>query len=381
MKFEQVVGQEKLLEQLKKMVDVNKLPHALFLKGKSGHGALPIAISLASYLLTPKDERSLLEESNSYQKATKGLHPDMNYAFPVVIQKPKKRKDTTSRDFLKEWRSALAANSYMSDSDWIISITTSTGLGDINTTECHQIIRNLTLKPFESEHKVQIIWMPQYLGKNGNRLLKIIEEPPANTYIIFVGDTTESVLNTLTSRCQIFNVPRISDQKIQEALVTHHGLSVEAANRLSFLAEGDYAQAKMLLTLDDSVSLDFVLEWIECCKNSDALKIKNWITVFIEYSKEEQKGIFIYFLKILREIIHLRIMGANRSKLNQVEQKLIENNVTLNIITIGHIEIISNTVNDMYTLLGRNANIKILLFQGSLQIGKIIKMSTLATEV
>jgi len=57
MTFEQVVGQKELLNQLKKMVDEDKMPHAIFLNGQSGYGPLAIALAISSYILTPKEER------------------------------------------------------------------------------------------------------------------------------------------------------------------------------------------------------------------------------------------------------------------------------------------------------------------------------------
>ena len=381
MKMDQVVGQVDILNQLKNMVDNDKLPHALFLKGQPGYGPLPVALALSAYVLTPFDQRENLENSKSYHKVKKLIHPDLNFAFPVVKHRSKKRKETTSRDFIKEWRNALSINPYLSDSEWIISISTSTSVGDINVAECNQIISNLSLKPFESTHKVQIIWMPQYLGNNGNKLLKLIEEPPENSIIIFIGNSTENVLQTITSRCQIINIPRISDHAIQSALVQNHGIDFEKSKRISFLSEGDYNKAQSLLTMKDEVSLEYILEWLNSSFTGDALLIRNWINTFIDFGKEEQKGILIYLLKVLRELIHINVLGIEMSKLDESEKLLIQKNVTLNKLTIEDIEEISNIVNDTYVLLSRNANPRILLFQNSLQIGKIIKKSTLETEV
>jgi len=381
MTFEQVVGQKELLNQLKKMVDEDKMPHAIFLNGQSGYGPLAIALAISSYILTPKEERENLPESKSYQKATKYIHPDLNFAFPVVKHNTKKRAETTSKDFINEWRTILSKDGYQSDSEWIISISSSTSVGDINVSECNQIFNNLSLKPFESEHKVQIIWMPQYLGNNGNKLLKLIEEPPRNSIIIFVGNSIDTVLKTITSRCQIINVPRISDETLQLALEHKHQLDSEIAKKVSFLAEGNYSKAKTLLSIKEDISLDFILEWLEIARSRSALDIRNWINKFIDLGKEEQKGLLIYFLKTLIEVVHIRFTGIEMSKLNDRERIIIQKNVTLNNLTIEHIGEISDVVNETYVLLQRNANPRILLFQGSLLIGKIFKKSTLATEV
>jgi len=373
MKFQDVIGQKSLLQELKSMVDTDTLPHAFFLKGESGYGPLAVGVAIAAYVLTKKEERVNLEVSSSYQKAINFIHPDLNFAFPVVAHKSKKRKDTTSRDFISEWRNALKTQPYLNDSDWIMAITNTTSVGNMNVAECNNIISNLTLKPFESDHKVQIIWMPQYLAKEGNRLLKIIEEPPAGTHIIFIGDDTEKVLSTITSRCQIISVPRIDDQSITEALVKNHGESQESAQRISFLADGNYGKAVALLSLDESLSFEMVAQWVSAAYSGSALTIRNWVASFNDLGKEEQKSTLIYLLKTLRELVRLKLLGPEHCKLVEEERKLIENNVILNNLTIPHIGDITDVVNDTYVLLERNANPRILMFQKSLEIGKIIK--------
>jgi len=128
--------------------------------------------------------------------------------------------------------------------------------------------------------------MPQYLGNNGNKLLKLIEEPPRNSIIIFVGNSIDTVLKTITSRCQIINVPRISDETLQLALEHKHQLDSEIAKKVSFLAEGNYSKAKTLLSIKEDISLDFILEWLEIDRSRSALDIRNWINKFIDLGKE-----------------------------------------------------------------------------------------------
>ena len=380
MKFEEVVGQKNLIAELIKNVDDDRLPHALFFKGKNGYGPLPLALSLAAYLLTPVDKRKSPQTSKGYQKAVTYLHPDFHFAFPTVKHPDKSRKDTTAKDFIKEWRDALDKNPYFAISDWLVSISTSNSAGDINVAECNQIINNLSLKTFESKHKVQIIWMPEYLGSNGNKLLKLIEEPPENSVIILVGDSTEGVLNTILSRCQIINVPRIEDEEIMQQLSDRHNLNSEAARRMAFLADGDYDQAVSLLTIDSNITLNFMLEWISACEDGQAAGIRNWVSRFTELSTEERKGTLHYYLKVLREIMHFKILGIEHNKLNAEECSLIQKNVLLGDLTVEDIDGISEVVNHAIELLTWNANVRILMFQSSLEIGQIITKRALVSE-
>jgi len=57
------------------------------------------------------------------------------------------------------------------------------------------------------------MWMPEYLGKEGNKLLKLIEEPPPETLFILVAENEAQILSTILSRCQLVKIPRCRKQK------------------------------------------------------------------------------------------------------------------------------------------------------------------------
>ncbi|MFN7015150.1 MAG: hypothetical protein ACK4ON_12860, partial [Bacteroidia bacterium] len=87
--------------------------------------------------------------------------------------------------------------------DWLQFIGAENKQGNITADECNDIMRKLNLKSFESAYKILVLWMPEYLGKEGNKLLKLIEEPPDNTLFILVAEQEEGILPTLISRCQV----------------------------------------------------------------------------------------------------------------------------------------------------------------------------------
>ena len=69
----------------------------------------------------------------------------------------------------------------------------------------------MSLKSFESEYKILIMWMPEFLGKEGNKLLKLIEEPPPNTLFIFVAENEGMILQTILSRTQLVKIPLLTN--------------------------------------------------------------------------------------------------------------------------------------------------------------------------
>ena len=86
--------------------------------------------------------------------------------------------DPRTDPLLDQWRELLLEHPYPHINQWLDHIGAENKQGNINKEECVNIIKKLSLKTFEGSHKVLIMWLPEYLGKEGNRLLKLIEEPP-----------------------------------------------------------------------------------------------------------------------------------------------------------------------------------------------------------
>ena len=140
-------------------------------------------------------------------KANQLVHPDIHFSYPVITKKAGEKPIST--DFITEWREFVATNPYGNVYDWLQFIGAENKQGNITADECNDIIRKLSLKSFESEYKILIMWMPEFLGKEGNKLLKLIEEPPPNTLFILVAENEDLILPTIVSRCQLVKIPAL----------------------------------------------------------------------------------------------------------------------------------------------------------------------------
>ena len=227
------------------MVDGNRIPHALLFLGSAGCGKLALALAFAQYLVCRnKKDGEACGKCPHCIKAGKLVHPDIHFSFPTVGTNVK------SDELLKEWRKALEENPYLDINQWMQQIGAENKQANINKEECLNIIRKLSLKTFEGNHKVMIIWLPEFLGKEGNRLLKIIEEPPENTNFILVAENSDLILNTILSRCQIVKINQLSDEEVVEGLKLKKEISEEKAQSLSHLVDGDLNEAMKLLGLN-----------------------------------------------------------------------------------------------------------------------------------
>src|SRR5690606_11215353 len=110
----------------------------------------------------------------------------------------------------------------------------------------HGIIRKLSLKAFESDYKVLIMWLPEYLDKQGNALLKLIEEPPEKTLFLLVAENTDKILNTILSRTQLVKINAYGTEDVSRYLRDQFGIDENRSTEIALMSEGNMAQAYRL---------------------------------------------------------------------------------------------------------------------------------------
>ena len=136
-------------------------------------------------------------------------HPDLHFAFPVVNRKGQSGDDSAvSLDYIAEWRDILLRRPDLTYTDWVKFISDEGKNAQIYKAEASSIIRILSTKPYESDKRVMIIWLPEKINETAsNKLLKIIEEPYPKTFFLLVSNDPDRVLGTILSRCQRLNIP------------------------------------------------------------------------------------------------------------------------------------------------------------------------------
>ncbi len=373
MRFSEVIGHKHLKTDLIDMIDSGRVPHAQLFLGPPGCGKLALAIAFAQYLLCEGDKPApdACGKCSACQKAQKYIHPDLHFSFPFVGAK------LTSNNYLAEWRLALTENPYLSVNQWLQSIGAENKQGNINKDECQNIIRKLSLKAFESNVKILIMWLPEYLGKEGNRLLKLIEEPPENTFFILVAENQELILNTILSRCQIVKINQLNDINIVEGIMERESMSNEQAQSIAQLANGNFNEAIQLLDKKENNNSKLFLEWMRICYKGNATEMVPWVEQFAAIGRENQKHFLNYALHFMREFMLLKMTGNQHLRLQEQERKT-ANNLT-KVIDLDQIREITKLFDECYYYVERNANPKVLFLDTSIELNKILKTKSLAT--
>jgi DNA polymerase-3 subunit delta' len=329
MAFKEVIGQHQVKRHLAEMVNQNRLSHALLFLGKEGVGALPLAIAFAQYIVCEKVNNKAAQSGPSLfggdvpptemlydacgvctacKKAAELVHPDIHFSYPVIPKKPGDKPIST--DFISEWREFVVQSPYGNVYDWLQFIGAENKQGNITAQECNEIIHKLSLKSFESGYKILIQWMPEYLGNEGNKLLKLIEEPPANTLFILVAENESLILPTILSRTQMVKVPPLLPADIEEALITKGKIDNEKARQIASVSNGNYREAGQILQHSGEDWQALLREWLNAImKNGPVAQVK-WIEEMSRHGREKQKQFLRYFNHLLGQAIKMQVMGG-----------------------------------------------------------------------
>lgn len=413
MQFKHIIGHSHLKEQLVQLVQQNRLSHALLFLGNEGSGALSMARALAQYTVcevvngkasktqneptlqapslfgdpepeTPNEQRETPNEKPETEthpdscgqcpaclKAQKMMHPDIHFSFPVI---PKKAGDKpVSADYITEWRSFMEQQPYGNSFDWLQFIDAENKQGNITVAECNDIIRTMSLKSFEAGYKILIMWMPELLGREGNRLLKLIEEPPPNTLFIFVAQNDDLILPTILSRTQLIKIPRLPQADIATALEQHQSLSQEQAAQIAAISHGNYREALQLLGHADNNWEPLLRDWLNSIARTGPAAQVKWVEEISKTGREKQKQFLQYFIQLLEQALRLRITedGGNPQPGQDFALRLNK------LCSLEQQEAISRELDNAIYYIERNANAKLLFHALTIKLYHIISNNSI----
>jgi DNA polymerase-3 subunit delta' len=367
--FKDVIGQAPVKQHLVELVHGNRLSHALLFLGPEGSGALPLALAFAQYVVCEQPGAAdACGVCPTCVKAKQLIHPDIHYSYPVI---PKKSGDKpVSTDYGAEWREFVAQYPYGNAYDWLQFIGAENKQGNITAQECNDILHKLNLKSFESGYKILIMWMPEYLGNEGNKLLKLIEEPPANTLFLLVAENESLILQTILSRTQLVRIPLPDTADIERALVERAGLAAEQARPIAVLCEGNYHEALQLMRHAEDDWQGVLREWLNAIlKNGPIAQVK-WIDEISKSGRERQKQFLRYFNHLLEQSIRLRFIGEENLAIPDGERDIA---LRLNkIADIGQQQAIIEELDRAAYYIERNAHAKMLFHALTIKVYHIL---------
>ncbi len=378
MRFQEVIGHETVKRQLAETYYAGRTAHAQIFMAKPGNGALPLALAYAQFLLCEDQQgNDSCGVCSACRKASRWVHPDLHFSYPTIGSK------ATSALFIKEWRAALAENPYLSITQWLQHLDAENKQGNITKDECVSIVQRLSYKALEGRFKIMILWLPEFLGKEGNRLLKPIEEPRPNTVFLLVSEQPEKILNTILSRCQLVHLPRLEDHQIQAALETQQQLPAEKAQRLAQLADGDYNHALSLVEEPEEHWANLFLYWLRVCYKGHPQGLVQWTEgivsgkhpqkdFFVKMGRNEQVAFLHYALHFFKEFLTLQL-GKGQLPVRLQANELDMAQKMLTVLGWPQLQEIIALLDEAAFHVERNGNPRILFLDLSIQTHHILR--------
>src|SRR2546423_7615871 len=208
----QLVGHEQLDEKLAASIRVGKLPASLLLQGPRGVGKQRLAIWIAQQLLCSKKNGSCGHcASCRYVGAL--THPDLHWVFPRPRLKDSDPELDQVRDDYAEAIAERAADSGL--------YSAPSGAEGIYVATVRYLVQKAVVAPALGDRKVFVVgdaerMVPQEgADMAANALLKLLEEPPADTTIILTSSEPGALLPTIRSRVAAVRVPLVTEKAVR----------------------------------------------------------------------------------------------------------------------------------------------------------------------
>lgn len=369
-RFADVIGQEGAKARLRQMVEEDRVPHALLFCGPQGCGKMAIAMAFATYLLcTDHHDGDSCGACSPCRLLQHWNHPDLRFTYPTIKRSSMSADyKPVSEDYTREWLQMIDEGPYFDIEQWMSAIGVENQQAIITAGESDVLVQKMTLRASQGGYKVSIIWLPERMNDaSANQLLKLIEEPPVKTVFLLVSEAPEQVLETIRSRTQRFDMPRIDTAEIQRALEERRGIDAEAARRVARLANGSWTAAMQELKAhnENRKFLEHFISLMRLAYQRNVKDLRKWSDTMSALGREKQKRLLTYFLRMIRESFMSNFQQPDLSYMTDDEQQFAAK--------FGRF-IHEDNIEEFYDLLtlairdiGQNANSKMVFFELALK--------------
>lgn len=351
MQFSQIVEQHELINSLINIADQRRVSHAQLFFGQERSKGFALALAYAQYLNCNNkihfnsESESLIHADScgncpSCKKYSKLVHPDLHLIFPNTTTKKIESKNS-SELLLSEFRDFVLKNDgviYLDD--WYDYLDVGNKQGTINVRDANNIIKALSVKSYEADYKIMIIWCADKLHyEAAPKLLKILEEPYDDTLFFLITDDRENILPTILSRTQLVKVPKVN---------------------LKQATENKY--------------LDLFVDWLRSCflyrsKVNEIVKIIE--QGIVKLGREEQKQFLSFTLDVFENSFLIKMGLIKETNLLESCDEKFKNNFP-SFITENNIDKIYKEIDNSILHIERNGNAKMIFLDLSIQLGFLL---------
>ena len=378
MKFADIAGYEEIKQRLSSAVLQNHLAHALLFAGPEGSAKLAMALAFIAYLQCQNRQINLdgtadaCGACSSCRQLEKLQHPDVHFVFPTApTQTVKGEEYVVSKSFMTEWRQFAVENPYGNLADWQRAAGFADKQAIIRVKEGRNIIGTLSLKSYQGPYKIMLIWLAEHMNPQAaNAILKVLEEPPAQTQFILIAEDVEQLLTTILSRTQIVRIPAFTDTETGAMLKRTTEAEDAQIEAVLPLVGGNLREAIIQLSNADGEMHDIFQRWMRICYERNLSKLVSFADEFGGLGKTAQASLLTTGLNLLRETL-VYPYADELVRLNGNQTGFAAN--FSKVANPDRIFKISDLLNKHIYYLERNANARLSMMDLSLQIGVILR--------
>ena len=378
--FKEIIGQKEIKDKLLRLVRDDRTPHALMLFGPEGTGKLALALAMAQYVAcTNRQQEDACGTCPSCIKFGKLVHPDLHFVIPVM-KTGNMQSAPISDDYAETWRAAFLADHYLTEGQWYEALGAENKQGMINVRESETIMRKLSFKPYESDYRMVVIWLPEKMNQPAaNKLLKLIEEPPEKTLILMATEQTDRILPTILSRTQLIHVPPVAATDLRDGIMKLEVQDPQLVDDVVKRAHGNVSIAFRMLRQDEAEQQNFELftELMRLCYSRDIIRVNDWVERVAVMGRERQKQLADYSLRMLRENF---ILGFKQEGLTYLSAKESEFSEKFSpFIHEGNVYALAEAFTEAGNHIEANGNPRIILLDLSIRIIRLLMLKARVT--
>lgn len=232
MNYNDIKGNEIIIENLKSSVKDNRVSHSYVFDGGSGMGKTMLAKVFAKTLLCEKGGSQPCDECSSCRTFDSGTNPD-------VIYVTHEKKNITVENIRR------------------------------------QVLEQTVIKPFRYKKKVFIIDDADTMNVQAqNAMLKTLEEPAPYAVFLLLSENLNKFLSTVISRCIVFRLRKIPDRIIKQHLIQCCNASPTDAEYCCAFADGSIGRAVEYYRSDEFTDIrNFAIDLTEKLDSADMTKM------------------------------------------------------------------------------------------------------------
>ncbi len=377
MSWSSVIGQNRVVETLRRSIAAQRVAHAYLFRGPHGCGKRAAALAFAMALECEAGGDEPCGTCNACHKVKKLIHPDVRVLFPYP-------KDTPEEDIGERLR-LIGENPY-EEIDYIRRPSLSDNGKSSNKQARYsvdriheELRRTLSYKVHEGRYKVAVVIDADALRvEAANAFLKLLEEPTPDTVFILTTARPDRLLPTVLSRCQHVRFDSLSIRQIEAALVERKSLDQAPASVLARMSGGSYTRAIGLATDEDMLQRrDVVVDFLRYSYVQNADHIMDLAESISRTGREQVKGFLALMLQWIRDLLLFRVEGDEANIVN-IDQRETISNFCVN-IPDAKLSVMVRLTEQALRLVERNIHVSLLLLVLSQQLARAMRGDAEAT--